>query len=82
VREYDRAPGICKGARDCRRVREDHRSRIPLTICGYQQNNVPIVCCPIDNISNQQPYYQTYQTTETTPTRRISEISEDNIFKM
>lgn len=42
---HTRAPGICKVAADCPKVKEQAQNGISPVICGFQDTTIPIVCC-------------------------------------
>lgn len=49
---YDNAPGRCRKARDCKKVRDDYNLGIKITYCSYISNEA-VVCCP--ESSNSRP---------------------------
>lgn len=54
TRAYDNAPGICRKARECKKVRDDWNLGIKITYCSYVGNEA-IVCCPSEGNSNFRP---------------------------
>lgn len=56
--KHTRAPGVCKLAADCPKVKELALKGISPVICGFQDLNIPIVCCESAYVPNDNTFFE------------------------